>query len=46
MEGNQDQEDVNMQIEENINVDLMQHLEHSNPDPAYEDFLARKRFNS
>jgi hypothetical protein len=27
-------------------VGLMQHLEHSNPDPAYENFLARKRFNS
>jgi hypothetical protein len=46
MEGNHDQGDVNMQIEENINVGLMQHLEHSTSDPAYEDFLARKRFNS
>jgi hypothetical protein len=35
-----------MQIEENINVGLMQHLEHSTSDPANEDFLARKRFNS
>jgi hypothetical protein len=42
MEGNQDQGDVNMQIEESINVGLIQHLEHSNPDPKYEDFLARK----
>jgi hypothetical protein len=35
-----------MQIEENINVGLMQHLEQSIPDPAYEDYLARKRLRS
>jgi hypothetical protein len=35
-----------MQIEENINVGLMQHLEQSNPNLAYEDYLARKRLTS
>jgi hypothetical protein len=46
LEGNNDQGDANMQIEENINVGLMQHLEQSIPDPAYEDYLARKRLSS
>jgi hypothetical protein len=46
LEGNNDQGGENMQIEENINVGLMQHLEQSIPDPAYEDYLARKCLNS
>jgi hypothetical protein len=46
LEGNNDQGEENMQIEENINVGLMQHLEQSNPDPAYADYLARKRLTS
>jgi hypothetical protein len=46
LEGNNDQGEENMQIEENINVGLLQHLEQSNPDLAYEDYLARKCLTS
>ena len=46
LEGNNDQGEENMQIEENINVGFMQHLEQPNHDPAYEDYLARKRLSS
>jgi hypothetical protein len=46
LEGNNDQGEENMQIEENINVGVIQHLEQSIPDPAYEDYLARKRLSS
>jgi hypothetical protein len=35
-----------MQVEENINVGFMQHLEQPNHDPTYEDYLARKRLSS
>jgi hypothetical protein len=42
LEGNNDQGEDDMQIEENINVGLMLHLEQSNPDPAFEDYMARK----
>jgi hypothetical protein len=35
-----------MQIEDNINVGLMLHLDQTVPDPALEDFLARKRSSS
>jgi hypothetical protein len=35
-----------MQIEDNINVGLMLHLDRTIPDPAFEDFLARKRSSS
>jgi hypothetical protein len=35
-----------MHVEENINVGFMQHLEQPNHDPAYEDYLARKRLSS
>jgi hypothetical protein len=35
-----------MQIEDNINVGLMLHLEQSIPDPAFEDYMARKRSSS
>jgi hypothetical protein len=46
LEGNNDQVEEDMQIEENINVGLMQHLEQSTPDPAFEDYMARKCFSS
>jgi hypothetical protein len=46
LEGNNDQGEEYMQIEDNINVGLMQHLEQSTPDPAFEDYMARKRFSS
>jgi hypothetical protein len=46
LEGNNVQEEDNMQIEENINMGLMLHLEQTNPDPAFEDFMARKRSSS
>jgi hypothetical protein len=46
LEGNNDQGEENMQVEENINVGFMQHLEQPNHDPAYEDYLARKRLSS
>ncbi|KAL5664374.1 hypothetical protein ACJX0J_024482, partial [Zea mays] len=46
LEGNNDQGEDDMQIEENINVGLMLHLEQSNPDPAFEDYMARKRSSS
>ena len=35
-----------MQIEDNINVGLMLHLDQTIPDPAFEDFMARKRSSS
>jgi hypothetical protein len=35
-----------LNVEENINVGCMQHLEHPIHDPTYEDYLARKRFSS
>jgi hypothetical protein len=44
LEGNNDQGEEDMQIEVNINVGLMQHLEQSTPDPAFEDYMARKCF--
>jgi hypothetical protein len=46
LEGNNDQGEEDMQIEDNINVGLMQHLEQSTPDPSFEDYMARKRFSS
>jgi hypothetical protein len=46
LEGNNVQGQDDMQIEENINVGLMLHLEHTNPDLAFEDFMARKRSSS
>jgi hypothetical protein len=46
LEGNNNQGEENMQVEENINVGFMQHLEQPNHDPAYEDYLARKRLSS
>ena len=35
-----------MNVEENINVGFMQHLEQPNHDPTYEDYLARKCLSS
>jgi hypothetical protein len=46
LEGNNDQGEDDMQIEDNINVGLMLHLEQSIPDPAFEDYMARKRSSS
>jgi hypothetical protein len=46
LEGNNDQGEDDMQIEENINVGLILHLEKSNPDPAFEEYMARKRSSS
>ncbi|AQK59250.1 hypothetical protein ZEAMMB73_Zm00001d053314 [Zea mays] len=40
--GNNVEGQDDMQIEENINVGLMLHLDQTNPDPAFEDFMARK----
>jgi hypothetical protein len=42
LEGNNVEGQDDMQIEENINVGLMLHLDQTNPDPAFEDFMARK----
>jgi hypothetical protein len=48
LEGNNEQgeENMNLNVEENINVGCMLHLEQPIHDPAYEDFMARKRFSS
>jgi hypothetical protein len=46
LEGNNDQGEDDMQIEESINVGLMLHLEQSNPDPAFDEYMARKRSSS
>jgi hypothetical protein len=46
LEGNNDQGEENMNVEENINVGCMQHFEQPIHDPAYEDYLARKHFSS
>jgi hypothetical protein len=46
LEVNNDQGEENMQVEENINVGFMHHLEQPNLDPSYEDYLARKRLSS
>jgi hypothetical protein len=48
LEGNNEQgeENMNPNVEENIIVGCMLHLEQPTHDPAYEDFMARKRFSS
>ncbi|ONM26870.1 hypothetical protein ZEAMMB73_Zm00001d007438 [Zea mays] len=46
LEGNNVEGQDDMQIEDNINVGLMLHLDRTIPDPAFEDFLARKRSSS
>lgn len=46
MEGNQKHDATNMQVDENVQVGFMQHVDLPNSDPAYEDFLARKLFGS
>jgi hypothetical protein len=48
LEGNNEQgeENMNLNVEENINVGCMLHLEQPTHNPAYEDFMARKRFSS
>jgi hypothetical protein len=46
LEGNNVKGQDDMQIEENINVGLMLHLNQTIPDPAFEDFMARKRSSS
>jgi hypothetical protein len=46
LEGNNVEGPDDMQIEDNINVGLMLHLDQTVPDPALEDFLARKRSSS
>jgi hypothetical protein len=46
LEGNNVEGHDDMQIEENINVGLMLHLDQTIPDPAFEDFMARKRSSS
>jgi hypothetical protein len=42
LEGNNVEGQDDMQIEDNINVGLMLHLDQTIPDPAFEDFMARK----
>jgi hypothetical protein len=51
LEGNNDQNDqgeqvLNLNADENIIVGCMTHLDQPSQDPAYEDFMARKRFSS
>jgi hypothetical protein len=48
LEGNNDQgeENLNLNADENIIVGCMTHLDQPSQDPAYEDFMARKRFSS
>ena len=46
LEGNNVEGQDDMQIEDNINVGLMLHLDQTIPDPAFEDFMARKRSSS
>jgi hypothetical protein len=46
MEGNQKHDAANMQVDENVQVGFMQHVDHPNSNPTYEDFLARKLFGS
>ncbi|KAL5650367.1 hypothetical protein ACJX0J_041176, partial [Zea mays] len=45
-QGNNVEGQDDMQIEDNINVGLMLHLDQTIPDPAFEDFMARKRSSS
>ncbi|KAL5675331.1 hypothetical protein ACJX0J_011462, partial [Zea mays] len=51
LEGNNEQNDqgeqnLNLNVDENIIVGCMTHLDQPSQDPAYEDFVARKRFSS